>query len=113
MSSNYVVPQQGLANNDRAEAADLAAVQNQNSQVNIAPLDAYSGPTTMSSTSDSSQAPNGAQAALVVGQPPKPLPKVGEHRCCKSSHHFIWCPPITMIGTELDDRLGDNVTLSS
>ena len=111
--SNFVVPQrQGLANTDQAGAADLAAVQNQNGQMNIAPLDAYSGPTAMSSTSNPPQAPNVAQTAFVADQPPKPLPKVGEHRCCELlSLHLV--SPITMIGVELGDRLGHNVAFSS
>jgi len=85
MSSNFVVPpQRGFANSDQAETTDLAAVQNQNNkmQVNMASLDAYAASTTMSSTSDP-QAPNGSQTAFVADQPPKPLPKVGETRCCK------------------------------
>jgi hypothetical protein len=91
MSSNFVVsPQRGFANSEQAEAADLAAAQNQNSkmQVNIASLDAYSASTPLPSTSDP-QAPNGAQAAFVADQPPNPLPKIGETRCCKSLYPFI------------------------
>ena len=90
MGSNFAVPpQRGFTNSEQADTTAIATVQNQNSkmQVNMTSLDTYSTPTAMSSASDP-QAPNGAQSAFVADQPPKPLPKVGETRCCKSFPSF-------------------------
>ena len=86
MSSSFVVPPQGgFANGEQAETAELDSPEKQNVKMHtaVASWDSYAAPTTSMTSAVNSQGVNGAQS-LAADDPPKPLPKIGETRCCKS-----------------------------
>lgn len=83
MSPNFAAPiPHGYANGGgTGDPADLASVDSK-AHMNLAPsLNNYPAEAAMSST-PGHQALNGS---ILADQPPKPLPKIGETRCCKST----------------------------
>lgn len=90
MSSSYVVPPQQGSKSEQVDAAELASTQDQNIKTHtaIAAWDSYAAPPFMS-PSVNPQGTNGDQSSLANDSTSKPLPKIGETRCCKSLFRFV------------------------